>query len=797
MTRTLFALAVLALPLAAAAQGKPPPSEKSDVPRAEAPASAAEGTPAIVAIRVEGNRRVEADAVRNALRTKVGMPLDAIRAQEDLRAVYKLGFFSDVEILADDSVPQKPVLVVKVQEKPAIHEIRIRGNKELSDDDLKDVVDIKPFSILDIAAVQRNAKKLQDKYLEKGYFLAEVTHKVDPLENNEANVYLEVNEHAKVQVKRITFVGNDKVSDGDLRESMQTDEGSFLSFLTSAGTFREEVFKRDLQAIQGVYYDRGFIHVKVANPQISLSADKRLIFISIPITEGEQYSVGKIDFAGDLLVQKDQALEARKRELRQRMQTRPGELFNRTKLQRDIMALADFYYDAGYAYANISPQTTIDADRKTVDLTFDAQKGEKVTIERIEIAGNTKTRDKVIRRELRVFEGELFSGTGLRLSRQRVTALGFFESVDVTHKRGSSDKTVVVTVTVKEKATGTFQVGLGFSSIESFLLTAQVSQNNLFGWGPTASLSLQLSSLRSLVQLSYVDPYFLDTNWILSFDYFRQELDYFGFIRRSNGGDLSFGYHLTPDLMVHAGYAIELVDVLPGRTLGSEVLLANRFRSGLTSALRLTMNYDRRDNRLFPTAGNYQSLSIEYSPEWLGASFLFTRYLANSRWYVPLPLGLVFKAQGNLGYIAGSNIPISELFFAGGINTLRGYVLRSVAPTVRVGNERAPDAALSDFAIGGNKQLLFNFELEFPIFEKVGIRGVVFYDAGNVFSDSENFFQSHPTGVSLPLGLFHSFGFGFRWFSPIGPLRFEWGIPLTRRPTDDSVLFEFTIGNFF
>lgn len=792
MTRTLLALAILALPLAAAGQGAPPASP--DAPRAEAP----EGAPAVVAVRVEGNRRVEADAIRNALKTKVGMSADVLRAQEDLRAVFKLGFFSDVEISVDESVPKKPVLVVKVQEKPAVHEIRIRGNKELSDEDLKDIVDIKAFSILDMAAVQRNARKLQDKYVEKGYFLAEVQPKVEPLENNEVNVFLEVSEHAKVQVKRITFAGNEKVKDRDLREAMQTDEGNFLSFITSAGTFREEVFKRDLQAIQGVYYDRGFIHVKVANPQIAISPDKRHLFLTIPVSEGEQYRIGKIDFAGDLLVEKPEQLEGKKRGLLEKMQTAPGELFNRSKLQRDIMALADLYYDAGYAYANISPQTAVDAEKKMVDLTFDVQKGEKITIERIEIVGNTKTRDKVIRRELRVFEGELFSGTGLRVSRQRVTALGFFESVDVTHKRGSTDKTVVVNVTVKEKATGTFQVGLGFSSIESFLLTAQVSQNNLFGWGPTASLSAQISALKSLVQLSYVDPYFLDTNWILSFDYFRQELDYFGFLRRSNGGDLSFGYHLTPDLMVHAGYAIEQVDVLPGRSsTGTEVLLANRFRSGLTSALRLTINYDKRDNRLFPSAGNYQSLSVEHSPEWLGASFQFTRYQANSRWYFPLWLGIVFKAQGTLGYINGANIPISELYFAGGITTLRGYEPRSIAPTVRVGSERSPTASLIDFRVGGNKQLLFNFEFEFPLFEKVGIRGVVFYDAGNVYSESENFFQSNAFGLKLPLGMFHSVGFGFRWFSPIGPLRFEWGIPITRRAGDEPLLFEFTIGNFF
>jgi outer membrane protein insertion porin family len=787
MSRTILPLLALLLALSSPARGEAAADSApagADLPRVQPDA------PKISAIKVEGNRRVDPDAIRGAMKSKVGGPFEPLQLQEDLKSLWKLAYFADVQILVDDAFPDRPMLTVKVLERPAVRSVQIRGNKELSDDDLKDIVEVKPFSILDMAVVQKSSKKLSDKYIEKGYYLAEVKPVVDKLDNNEVAVYFDVNEHAKVQVKRITFVGNFKIPDADLRAAMETDEGGFLSFLTSAGTFREEVFKRDLQGIQGVYYDRGFIHVKLGQPQIALSGDKRLIYVTIPVTEGEQYNIGKIDFSGDLLGPKE--------DLFKRLTVAPNELFNRSKLQHDIMNVADVYYDSGYAYANITPQTTVDADKRIVDLTFDVQKGEKCYIERIEISGNHKTRDKVIRRELRIYEGELFTGSGLRSSRSRVTALGFFETVDIAQRRGTADNQIVVTVSVKEKATGTFQVGLGFSSIESFLLTAQVSQNNLFGWGQTASLAAQISSLRSLVQVSYVDPYFWDTNWIFSFDYFRQDLDYFGFIRRSNGGDITWGYHITPDLMLHLGYAIEQVSVEPGRSSnlgGPDVLLANRFRNGLTSSLRLTVNWDQRDNRLFPTNGNFQSISIEHSPSWLGATFQFTRIMANTRWYRPIIWGIVFKAQGQLGYMLGDNIPISELFYAGGINTLRGFSLRSVAPTVRVGDGRSPDAPLIPFLVGGNKELLFNFELEFPIFEKVGIRGVVFYDAGNVYAQDETFFK--PKGYSGPLGLLHSVGVGFRWFSPIGPLRFEWGFPLSRRPGDDSYLFEFTIGNFF
>ncbi len=793
MTRSLVAIvcAMLALPpVARAQQGDESvaPDESENLVELPQQPPAAEEAPVLAEIRVEGNRRVEAEAIRKALVSRAGEPLDRIKLREDIASLWRLGYFSDVQLYLDES-PKGPVLIVKVQEKPAVRAVKIVGNKELSDDDLKDTIDIKPFSILDLAAVKRNARKIQEKYVEKGFFLAEVKERLEPVDNNEINVFFDVNERAKVEVRRITFVGNEKVPDGDLKEVMQTEEGNLLSFITSAGTYREEIFQRDPAAIQGVYYDRGFIHVKVGNPKVALSADSRSLYLTIPITEGEQYTIGEIGFSGDLITTED--------ELRQKMSVNPGELFNRTKLQRDILALTDVYHDQGFAYANITPQTNVHPDKKVVDLTFDVQKGEKVYIERIEIVGNTKTRDKVIRRELRIYEGELFSGSGLRLSRQRVTALGFFETVDITYKRGSSDNTMVMTVSVKEKPTGTFQVGFGFSSIENFIFTAQVSQNNLLGWGQTASLSAQISSLRSLIQLSFIDPYFLDTRTIFSFNYYRQELDYFGFIRRSNGGDINFGYQFVDDVSASIGYSLEAIEVAPGSFggTGSEILLANRFRNGLTSAVRLTGTWDRRDNRLFPSSGFYQQLSLEHSPSWLGATFLFTRYTANSRWYYPLPFGLVAKAQGVFGYIQGENLPISELYFAGGINTIRGYILRSIAPSVRIGQNKNPSAQLTEFFVGGNKQVVFNLELEFPIFEKVGIRGVVFYDMGNVYAEDETLFR--PKRGDLPLGMFHSPGFGFRWFSPIGPLRFEWGFPLVRRATDDAYQFQFTIGNFF
>ncbi|MCY1002566.1 outer membrane protein assembly factor BamA [Myxococcus sp. MISCRS1] len=774
------------------APATPTPARPPDAPvDEEAPPE--DGDPdRVVEIRVEGNKRVEAEAIRRALRTRVGQTLDASKSAEDLRAVWALGYFTNVELLVQ-RLPRGVAYVVRVEERPIVRAVNLKGNEELSRDDLKDELDAKPNTILDMEAVRSTVKKIQAKYVEKGYFLAEVTHQIKPSETGgSVDVIIIINEHAKVMVKQITFIGAEKVPAQELKETMITREGGYFSFFTGEGTYREEAFQRDLAVIQIAYFDRGFINVKIDKPTVQLSADKRYIYITLRIEEGEAYDIGKIDFSGDLLD------DVSKERMAQLMKSTPGQRFNRSQLSQDIVGLSDVYYDRGYAYANINPVTSVNANNRTVDLTFDVQKGPQVTIERINVVGNSKTRDKVIRRELRVYEGELYSGTGVRRSKDRVTALGFFETVEITQSAGSTDDTIVLQVEVKEKATGTFQVGLGFSNVENFIFTAQIAQNNFLGWGQSVSASAQISGLRSLVQLSFYDPYFLDTNYLLSAEFFRVQADYDGFIRNSTGGTVSIGYQFIDDLLGTIGYTREWVNVEAGSNLGA-VLLANQFLSGTTSAARLSLSFDRRDNRLFPSRGFIHFGSVELAPDFLGGTFLFNRYTAYSRLYFPMPLGFVFKTNATIGYIqqldSNKPLPISELYYVGGINSVRGYYLRSISPSVKVPRSGSPDATVTDFLVGGNKQLVFNFELEFPIFEKAGLRGVLFYDAGNAFASSERFFQDRQN--DLPLGLFHSAGFGFRWFSPIGPLRFEWGIPLTRRPEDDRILFEFTIGNFF
>jgi len=770
---------------------------------------AQEGT--VADVRVEGNRRVEVDAVKAAVSQKKGKPFDRKAVASDVRALMKLGFFSDV-VVEVQQTPPGPVLVYRVTERPTVREARITGNDELSKDDLKDAMELKPFAILDLAAVKKDVKSIKEKYVEKGYFLAEVSYRLEEKPDNQVDVVYVVDERAKVQVKAVEFVGNRKVPDDQILPYLQTRPGGYLSALTKMGTFRQDALDHDLQAVQAVYLDKGYVNAKVGRPTVAISPDKRFIWVTIPVDEGEQFRVRKVEFTGQLLEQE--------RILRRILKARTGRIFSRSEVQHDMFAIGDVYRDLGYAYVNVSPLTDADPGKREVDLAYEIEPGQKVRFERIEIIGNDKTRDKVVRRELRIQEGELFSGTALAASKQRVNALGFFETVEITTKPGSGDDKIVAIVEVKERATGTFQVGAGFSSYENFILTGQISQNNFFGWGQTLSLQVQWSSVRQLGQIQFVEPYFLDTRWTFAFDLYATEGIYTTFTRRAIGGSVTWGYELSglapywrfarqlEDMRLFATYTNERVRVTAGSTGGAVV--PDRFKSGTTSAVRLSLQWDKRDNRLFPTAGFYTSISAELAPPFLapesvfGEVNLFTRYLADLRYYRPIWRGLVFRSKLGTGWIkdwdANHRVPISELFYVGGINSVRGYRYLSISPTRPVPASSDPAAPTVRFATGGDKQVVINLELEFPLFSKVGVRGVVFADGGNAFAPGVYWDDS------VSYSLYKAVGFGFRWFSPIGPLRFEWGIPLDRRSRDATqgggkidqpIDFQFTIGNFF
>ncbi len=764
--------------------------------------SAAREGDTIDQLRVKGNRRVEAESVLNQVRSKAGQPILLEKVSQDIRRVYKLGYFDDVQVDATKTGDGKVIMTFIVQEKPAISKVTYEGHEEIDIEDIQEVINLRPNAVLNIADVKANAEKIRELYSEKGFFLAEVDYRVeiDPDVPELANVVFEIREFAKVEVKRITFLGNEQLPDEELKNIMATREGDWGSFLTSFGQFKEEAFQQDLQRVTAYYYDKGYVQVKVKRPVVRLSRDKRFLFITIAVEEGPRFHVGEVDIQGDFIVGKEQ--------LEQLVTLQPKTWFSYGTMRNDMEQIRGLYQDSGYAYVNVNPVTSIREKERIVDVTYDIQKGNKVYFGRIDVVGNTKTRDKVIRRELRIQEGELYSRTKLEASKARVTRLGFFEKVDITTQRADRDDLINARVEVAERPTGTFQVGAGFSSLESFILNAQVSQNNLFGRGQSLSFQAQVSSIRTLFNIQFSEPYFLDSPFSFGFDVYNFDYLFPDYARRSRGGNITIGYPITDDFRANLTYKLEDVELRPGGQSGrNSRQVGNLFRGGLTSSLTLGLSYDNRDNRLFPTKGSFTTARMEVAEDNLTLSQVeFVKYDADTRFYFPLFWQFVLRLNGEIGYVQSIDprkpVPLFERYYAGGPTTVRGFDRFSLGPSRLVARDpNDPGSQASDFRIGGNKRLILTTEIEFPILTAVGIKGVVFADLGNAFDNGQNFtlvpdlFVSDENDYNDALRT--SVGFGFRWFSPIGPLRFEWGIPLARLRDEKPLVFDFSIGNAF
>ncbi|HUH05583.1 MAG TPA: outer membrane protein assembly factor BamA, partial [Kofleriaceae bacterium] len=509
-------------------------------------------------VQFRGNRKVEDDAIRVNLLSRKGGVVDLAKIREDVRAMWKMGFFDDVIVEAEDSASGGVILTFVVKEKPSVRKVFIQGNDGVGLDSINEILDLKRDAILDVAKVKQNLQKINDLYIEKGYYLASVNYEVRPVNESEVDVWYLIDEASKVEIREVSFIGNKQVTDGELRGIIATQKAGALAFLSDGGVFQQEMFERDLLLITAYYYDRGFINVKLSSPQIRLSRDKRYMYLSIVIDEGPVFRIGSIDFKGDLIGPKQAYYD--------RLQVSPGAVFNRSLVGQDIVKLNDHYRDKGYAYVNVTPLTNVDLETRTVDLTFEIEQGKKVYFERINVRGNAKTRDKVIRREMKISEGELYNQTNLETSRRRVTALGYFEKVDISTTRGSSDEFIEVNVEISERPTGTFQIGAGFSSVENFIAQAQISQNNLFGRGQTLALQAQLSGLRQLFLLRFVEPYFLDTQWTFAFDIFNQSRAFGTFSRNASGGNLTWGYPLSYEARAFLTYKLEDVGVSTGNS---------------------------------------------------------------------------------------------------------------------------------------------------------------------------------------------------------------------------------------
>ena len=756
------------------------------------PAFGQEDTPLIVDIQIRGLIRLPENTIRAKIRSQRGASLDRATISNDIKRIFDLNAFSDVQV-ALKKVPGGVALLYILDELPVIHSINFSGNDHMPKGELEKVLDIQQMAIADQQALKANVQKLKDYYIDEGYFLTRVRYSLTKRDDNSVDVVFEIQEGAEIKIKTIRLIGNREIADDALKTIMQTKEGNYLSFMSKSGQFKPESLERDTHILKYFYGTKGHVEARISEPIVTMAHDMEHLTVTIHIHEGPVYHINKVDVIGqqtsdgrteDLLYEKEFILS--------KLSMQPGDTFDRSMVERDSVRLADLLKDKGFADATASSISST-TDDHGINFTFVVQKGIKKRIGRIEMQGNDSTRDKVIRRVLEIHEGDIFSATKMKRSRAKITRLGFFERVELLDRPSEDPSIQDIIIRVKERQTGTFQIGAGFSSIENFMTTVQISKTNFMGHGQTFSFMASISSIRSYYAFRFHEPYFLDTHWSYSVNLYNSQELYEDFSAERLGGSMAFGYWFTDEFHLSLTYGLINSDVrIGGRRGRSDVEIATLLDDGVTSSLLATAFLDTRNDRMLPTGGQYTNASVEWAHPYLGSENEFTRIRAKTQWYFNMFWDVVLRLRATSGYIfstTGEEIPLLERFYVGGIFDVRGFNRNSLGPHLAVPISSDPGADLTSYTIGGNKELVLNAEIEVPIFPApINIRAVVFFDAGNAFGEGE----------SLSLAeLRTSVGFGFRWWSPVGPLRFEWGIPLKPEPGEEPIVFEFTIGNSF
>jgi outer membrane protein insertion porin family len=780
------------------------------------PSSATAAGLPLADIKVVGNDRVEEEAIRVHIASRPGDPLNPEVVDKDVRSIYEMGFFSNVEVKVGEE-NGRTILTYQVYERPLIREVRIEGTKGLSKEDFETALKIHSRTILNPVKIRRGIEETKKAYEKKGFLDAEITYRTEEAGAGETILTFTVNENEKIGVKDIVFEGNQAFSGDQLRAVMATRKKNFLSRFLNSGMLNNDALKTDVERLTAFYYDHGYINVRIDEPKVERKEDG--LYLTMRIDEGEQYQIGEVGFGSEVPGGEERA--------KLLVTLQKGQTFKASTLRDDVFRLTGYFSDQGYAFVNVEPETDVHPDEKVVNITYQVDKGPETYIDRIDIAGNTKTRDKVIRRELRIQEQSLFSATGLQFSRERVKRLGFFEDVNLTTQRGVRNDLLNVLVDVKEAQTGAFSIGAGFNSSTSIVASARVQENNLMGRGQQLTIGGSIGTQYRNTVLSFTDPYFMDTPLTLGLDLFDWRFAYEDFDRSGVGGGVRTFYPLTA-LGLYSLWGLPLDDVRLGLQYQLEQSKISNFDDITPDAIRAergttttgtitpTLQRNTLNNPIDPTAGSMQQLSFGYAG--LGGSTNFTKVELEARFYFPVYQSpkwgaFTWMTGGFLGYGVGdidftetdpigtrsqkileNDMPLFDRYFPGGLNSIRGFAERSLGPreavTVVVNDPNAPGGTkLKTYLrpIGGSEELVLNNELSFPLVQQLNLKGVVFSDIGNAFTQLQ--------GLD-PSDLRYSVGAGIRWRSPFGPIRIELGKALNPKNDEKTSLLGFSFGGF-
>lgn len=724
----------------------------------------AEDAPLVNVIEINGLRRIEDAAVRDKIRQRTGEPLSPETVSEDIKNIYKMGYFEDVKVEVEP-FEGGIKLVYMVKEKPSIMRVQFQGNKELDDSKLREAVTISPGSLADTVLIQDNADRLKAVYEAEGYPLALIVPVLRRVGEDRAYLTYQIEEGTKVKIDEIRIEGNEALSDGKVKRAMKTSEWWLFSFITKGGHYERRVLSADVDRIRDLYHDNGYIQAAVSEPSIEFSEDKKWMNISIEVSEGKQFTVSSIEFSGDGVF-----TEA---ELREKLKSRAGEVFSKKLLWEDVAALTDMYADKGYATATIFPDIIPEEDKKQAKLLLKVNSGDIYRIGRIEVSGNLKTRDKVIRREMRLDEGDLFSSSLLKRSSQRINNLNMFEEMNIQPKPDPEDKTVDIGIDVKERSTGFISVGAGYSSIDRWIGTVEFTQGNLWGRGQYLKLRGEFGSTTSFYELSFKDPWFLDRPVSFSASVYNTSREFLDYDKEATGFMVGFGKRFGEYWGGNLAYRLENAKISDVSETASSII-KDQEGERTTSSITPTLSRDSRDNFLDPHSGSRNVFSATYAG--LGGTNKFFKGTVDSTWYVPIGSSVTISLRGRYGYatgLGGEDLPLYERFYVGGIYTIRGLDFGEAGPEDDTGT-----------SIGGTEKLIFNADFIFPILPSIKLKGVVFFDAGGAYEERLD-------------RVWTTAGAGVRWISPIGPIRLEWGKNLDPDVGETVSKWEFAFGAFF
>ncbi|MBL8430021.1 MAG: outer membrane protein assembly factor BamA [Dechloromonas sp.] len=737
---------------------------------------------AVKDIRVEGIQRTEAGTVFGYLPVKVGDTLTDEKAAQSIKALFATGFFKDVRIEVE-----KDVMVVVVQERPAIATINFVGLKEFDKDVIVKALKetgIADGRIFDRALLEKAEQELKRQYLTRGKYAANITTTVTPLERNRVGINFNIEEGVAAKIKQINLVGAKAFSEKELLGQFELTTPGMLTWYTKNDQYSRQKLSADLEKLKSFYMNQGYLEFAVESTQVSISPDKQDVYITANIVEGERFQVSSVKMAGDFTIPEE--------ELKKLVSVKPGDVFSREKLNGTTKAISDRLGKEGYAFANVNAAPEIDKDKRNVAFTIFVDPGKRVYVRRINVTGNTKTRDEVIRREMRQMEGGWYDADKVTASKQRIDRLGFFGDVAIETPAvpGTADQ-LDVNVNVTEKPTGNLMLGLGTSSTDKIILSGSIAQNNFMGSGNNVAIQVNSAKTYRTYVFSYTNPYFTQDGVSQGFDLYQRTVNttttaIAAYSSSSYGGGLRFGFPIGEKESIGLGLGVDSTTITTYTNSPQYYVdyVKNFGATNLSIPLTLSWASDGKDSFFFPTKGTFQKASLEVALP--GGDLTYYRASYQLQHFIPLSSRFTLMLNGEVGYAEGygdSGLPFFKNFYAGGIGSVRGFKASSLGPLTT-------DTSGIIYRLGGNSRVIGNAELLWgiPGMEK-SFRMGWFFDAGQVYGN--NAAQSSSSGLRYSTGLSAS------WISPIGPLKFSFGRPLNKQENDKSESFQFQMGTTF